>query len=98
MAKTGVNIFFRKIIVDASPALCEYPTMAKKTPLDRAIEAAGSMNKLAAAIGTSRQNVSIMRKRNGKPSAQYVLRIERATGVPRYELRPDIYPAEEYRP
>jgi DNA-binding transcriptional regulator YdaS (Cro superfamily) len=26
-----------------------------------------------------------------------VLDVERATGVPRYELRPDLYPPEEYR-
>ena len=90
-------MFSNKIIVDAFRAVCHYPAMAKKTPLDRAIEAAGSMNKLAAAIGTSRQNVSIMRKRSGKASAQYVLRIERATGVSRTLLRPDLYPVEDYR-
>jgi DNA-binding transcriptional regulator YdaS (Cro superfamily) len=29
--------------------------------------------------------------------AERVLAIEAATGVPRHELRPDIYPPDEYR-
>ena len=68
--------------------------MARKTPLDRAIDALGSMSALAAAVGTSRQNISGMRKRGGQLTPQYVIRVEQATGIPRHELRPDLYPRD----
>lgn len=32
-----------------------------------------------------------------KVSHHLAQRLEKATGVPRYELRPDIYPPEEYK-
>lgn len=35
------------------------------------------------------------RRRPPGPAAEYVLRIERETGVSRHELRPDIYPRED---
>jgi len=46
----------------------------------------------AEAIGTSQQNVSNWLKKGKRVAAEWVLPIERATGVPRHELRPDIYP------
>lgn len=65
----------------------------EQSPLMRAVEAAGSQGKLAAAIGTKQQNVwKWLRK--GEPPAEFVLRIEKATGISRAELRPDLYPSE----
>lgn len=61
--------------------------------LERAIQSAGGVTRLAAAIGVSYQLVQGWRARGrrfGTP-AQYVLRVEAATKVPRHELRPDVF-------
>jgi len=50
---------------------------------------------VAKALGISRQAVGQWFK--GEIPAERVLELERLTGVPRYELRPDIYPPEEYK-
>lgn len=65
--------------------------------LVRAVRIAGSQFALANAIGVSQQNIHYWISRNALPG-EYVLAIERATGVPRYELRPDLYPEYEYKP
>lgn len=61
------------------------------TPLDRAIEAAGGLTKLAASLNISKQAVA---QWDAVPPLR-VLEVERASGVSRHELRPDLYPAEE---
>jgi hypothetical protein len=48
---------------------------------------------LAKEIGVSPQRVQYWFNKNRIP-AEYVLAVEAATGVSRYELRPDIYPQE----
>ena len=58
--------------------------------LDRAIKTAGSSAALAAAIGVTPQAVSQWRR---TPMLQ-TLKVEKATGVSRHELRPDLYPRE----
>jgi DNA-binding transcriptional regulator YdaS (Cro superfamily) len=58
--------------------------------LERAIEKLGSSARLAARIGITEQAISQWRR---VPYLR-VLEIERATGIPRTELRPDIYPPE----
>ena len=58
------------------------------SPLDKAIEAAGSVNNLAAAAGVKPQAISQWRK--GVPPLR-VLDVERVTGISRHELRPDIF-------
>lgn len=63
-----------------------------QTPLDRAIVEAGSGVALASVIGVTPMAVSHWRVR-GVPAHQ-VLAIESATGVSRYDLRPDIYPRQ----
>lgn len=70
--------------------------------LDRAIEICGGQTKLAARLSTKQltvrqANISTWRNRDKKVPANMVLKIEAVTGVPRHELRPDIYPPEEYQ-
>lgn len=61
-------------------------------PITKAIDAAGGLSALAQMMQTSPQAVANWRVR-GIP-AERVLEIERATGISRHELRPDIYPHE----
>lgn len=61
--------------------------------MKKAIDAAGGPVALAAACGVKYQAVQRWR-RTGCP-AERVLAVEKASGVPRHELRPDLYPAEE---
>lgn len=56
--------------------------------LSKAIKAAGSQAALARSIGTYRQVVNNWRS----VPVDWVLKVESVTGVPRSELRPDIYP------
>lgn len=63
-----------------------------ETALDRAKQAAGGNTGLAGKItGITPQAISQWRR----VPAERVLEVERVTGVPRHELRPDIYPAPE---
>ncbi len=67
------------------------PETPDKTPKDRAVEAAGGVTRLAEAIGVTRSAVSQW----PRVPAERVLEVERASSVPRHELRPDIYPPPE---
>lgn len=58
--------------------------------LTRAIQQAGGVGKLAEAVGVSGPAISQWEEVPGNR----VIAVERATGVPRQELRPDLYPAE----
>lgn len=64
--------------------------------LDRAIERAGGVGKLATSIGAGQSQVSNWRKRGTVLDAIYCTRIERLYGVSRQELRPqdwaDVWP------
>jgi len=55
--------------------------------LGKAIKAAGSISKLARALGISPQAVWQWRE----IPVRHVISIERIFGVPREELRPDLY-------
>ncbi|WP_422762726.1 transcriptional regulator [Pseudomonas viridiflava] len=59
----------------------------------RAAEAAGSQSALARVLGCTPQNVQKWCA-SGRIPAERVLRVEQATGVPRHELRPDLYPQD----
>lgn len=59
----------------------------KNEGLAEAIEKAGSMRKLALALGISAQAVAMW----WRVPANRVLDVERATGVSRYRLRPDVF-------
>lgn len=67
--------------------------MSKKA-LQKAIDAAGGQTALAKAIKKTQGHVSKWLERAYIP-AEAVLPIERATGVSRHELRPDLYPTSE---
>lgn len=62
-----------------------------KTPKERAVEASGGVSRLAEGIGVTRSAVSQW----PRVPAERVLEVERISGIPRHELRPDIYPAPD---
>ena len=64
-----------------------------KRALDRAIKSAGGKGRLAAALSITPQAIS---QWESVPPLK-VLAVEAATGVPRHELRPDLYPLAEAR-
>ncbi|WP_017521980.1 MULTISPECIES: YdaS family helix-turn-helix protein [Pseudomonas] len=57
----------------------------------RAVQAAGGQSALARILQVTPQAVQKMCA-SGRVPAERVLEIEKATGVSRHELRPDIYP------
>ena len=68
--------------------------LTKKKALYRAIKTAGSVRKLADALGKPQSTVVMWKVRNKIP-AENVIAVEQATGVSRTKLRPDIYPEGE---
>jgi DNA-binding transcriptional regulator YdaS (Cro superfamily) len=67
-------------------------------PLLRAINLAGGQSALARLLGIRQGQVACWLYRDKHISAKHILAIERVTNgqVKRYELRPDLYPPEEY--
>lgn len=59
----------------------------------KAIEVAGGQTALAKAIGVTQGHVSSWLRRGNVP-ADKVIKIEAVTNIPRYELRPDVFPRE----
>lgn len=55
----------------------------------------GTQTAFADAIGASQQLVSYWLLHRRELPAEYVLATERAVGISRHELRPDLYPREE---
>lgn len=64
----------------------------------RAVEKAKSQSAFAREVGASQQLISYLLKHKKPLSAKYVLPAERAYGVPRHELRADIYPPSDGSP
>lgn len=64
-----------------------------KTAIQKAVKAAGGQSALARELKVTPQAVQKMCASGWVPSGR-VLAIEKATGVPREELRPDLYPPE----
>ena len=72
-----------------------------KQALERAITIAGGefgmkrgFSALGREIGVGRQTIWAMLNTAGKTSPQYAIDIEKATGVPKEQLRPDLYPVD----
>jgi len=61
-----------------------------------AIEKAGTQKALAKAVGVSTMAVSKWLA-SGKVPAERVLVVEKLTGIPCYQLRPDLYPSERFK-
>lgn len=62
--------------------------------LQKAVECAGSQSALARHCDVSPTAVWKWVQSSKRLPAEYVLRVEAATGVSRHHLRPDIYPFE----
>lgn len=62
--------------------------------LARAVRAAGSQSAFGRLLPRSQSTVFDWLHKNKPLPAEYVLKVERATGISRHELRPDIYPRE----
>ncbi|MGN6121692.1 MAG: transcriptional regulator [Sphingomonas oligoaromativorans] len=58
----------------------------------------GNHSAFARAVGASQQRISYVAKNGNAVPADLVLPTERATGISRTELRPDLYPPEGERP
>ena len=66
-----------------------------KPGLQLALDKAGSQSRLAEICGVSQPTVwGWINRGRGMLPAEYVLKVEDATGLPRHELRPDLYPVE----
>jgi|LUMV01.1.fsa_nt_gb DNA-binding transcriptional regulator YdaS (Cro superfamily) len=63
--------------------------------LNEAVRIAGSQSELARQIGVAQASVWKMLHKAHRASAEFVLKIEAATGVSRHDLRPDLYPRED---
>lgn len=61
--------------------------------VERLIEIGGGQSGLAKKVGVTQQTVWYWRHKLGKIPAERVLAVENATGVPRHEIRPDLFPA-----
>ena len=68
-----------------------------KTPLAEAVAIVGGQTQLAECLGVSQQRVWWwLHRANGRVPAEYVVAIERATGVSRCRLRPDVFDCAEH--
>jgi DNA-binding transcriptional regulator YdaS (Cro superfamily) len=70
-----------------------------KQSLQKAVDVVNGQTALAKLIGggVTQAHVWNWLNRDKRVPIDRVLAIEKITGVPRYELRPDIYPPEEYK-
>ena len=59
------------------------------------IEKSGGQTKLAAHLNITQGAVNHWIRRKSKVPAQYVLKIEKLTGISRYEIRPDVFLKEK---
>ncbi|RUU29726.1 YdaS family helix-turn-helix protein [Mesorhizobium sp. M6A.T.Ce.TU.016.01.1.1] len=66
----------------------------RRAALNAACDRVGGEAKLGELLGKSRSHVSTWKLRGMIP-AEMAIPIERASGVPRQVLRPDLYPVEE---
>lgn len=67
-----------------------------RNALRKAIEVAGGQSALAKAIGVTQPHIWNWLNRDGHVPVEYVFAIEKVTGVPCWDLRPDIWPPERF--
>jgi DNA-binding transcriptional regulator YdaS (Cro superfamily) len=68
--------------------------MVKKSPIiavKKAVQIAGNQSKLAKAAGCGQQTISDIINGKRSLSVEIAIKISKATGVPRTELRPDVF-------
>lgn len=70
------------------------PTVTPLDALQSALEIVGGQAALARAVGVSQPTVWGWVHRIGKVPHRFVLGVEAATGVPKEDLSPDIYPRD----
>ncbi len=68
--------------------------VSSESALTRAIDQAGSQSAFARLLGVAQQTVSDWVNKRRPLPAEHVLLVERETGVPKEQLRPDIYPPD----
>lgn len=69
--------------------------MSPRDALIAAIDQAGGQTGLARICGCTQGAVwQMLNKGDAQLSHKFVLKVEEATGVSRYDLRPDLYPRE----
>lgn len=66
-------------------------TNETRTPVDRAIYAAGGIQYLAEKLGTSRAAIYNWKNAGGEIPFERLAEVERVTGIPRWSLRPEIF-------
>ena len=70
-----------------------------KSALKRAVKEAGGQSHLARICGVKQPTVwGWLNTGRGTLPAEYVLKVEAATGIDRHALRPDLYPIEAPTP
>lgn len=70
------------------------PRLEPYQALQLALDRAGSQSQLARICDVSQPAVWKWLQSSKRLPAEYVLRVEAATGVSRHDLRPDIYPVD----
>jgi DNA-binding transcriptional regulator YdaS (Cro superfamily) len=63
-----------------------------------AVDRIGSQSEFERQTGAKQQKVSYWLRKKMLLPAEYVLPAERATGISRHDLRPDLYPREDAPP
>jgi DNA-binding transcriptional regulator YdaS (Cro superfamily) len=71
-------------------AMCK---LAMQRAVDEAVRRTGSLNRLAKRLGISRQALQQWEE----VPVRRVLALEEISGVPRHEIRPDVYPPPSKR-
>jgi DNA-binding transcriptional regulator YdaS (Cro superfamily) len=69
-----------------------------ETSTTKAVRAAGSQAQLRRLLDVPQSTLNSWLRRKMELPPQHVLKVERSLGIPRHELRPDIYPLDNAAP